>query len=137
MSHDAGSQLLAALRARLVADAALEALLGGPGRIHDGPPRDAALPYLAIDTVAGRPIGGVGLDLVEHEIVVSAWSRAGGKREALALADRVDLSLAETPPAPAGHRLVSLRLDRRDARLARDRVTAIATLTFRAVTEAP
>ncbi|TPQ52801.1 DUF3168 domain-containing protein, partial [Prosthecomicrobium hirschii] len=41
------------------------------------------------------------------------------------------------PPAPAGHRLVSLRLDRRDARLARDRVTAIATLTFRAVTEAP
>lgn len=133
---DAASQLRTALLAMLAADATLQTLLGGPGRVHDAPPRNAPMPYLALDALATRPIGGVDLDLAEHDLGFVAWSRAGGRREALALADRVDTLLSAAAPALSGHRLVSLRLVSREARLARDRVTAEARLDFRAVTEA-
>ncbi|MEJ1157999.1 DUF3168 domain-containing protein [Prosthecomicrobium sp. N25] len=132
---DAASRLLAAVKASLAADPTLEALLGGPGRIHDMAPRNAPLPYLAVDPVASRPIGGVEAEVEEHDLTLTAWSRAGGKREALAITDRADARLAAAAPAPVGHALASMRLVRREARIARDRITATATLVYRAVTE--
>jgi hypothetical protein len=131
----AASALLAAVKARLAADATLEALLGGPGRIHDGPPRNAPFPHVAFETIESRPVGGLDAPLEEHRLTLTAWSRAGGRREALALADRLDGLLDAAGPALTGHRLVSLALERREARLARDRLTAVATLVFRAATE--
>lgn len=132
---DAASQLRTALLAVLAADAPLQTLLGGPGRVHDSAPRNAPMPYLALDAILTRPIGGVALDLFEHDLGFVAWSRAGGRREALALADRVDAVLSAAAPALTGHRLVSLRLVSREARLARDRVVAEARIDVRAVTE--
>jgi hypothetical protein len=131
MSDDAYA-LQDAVKARLAADATLTSLIGA-GRIHDGPPRNAPLPFVALDEIRSRPIAP---GLVEHRLTLRCWSKAGGKSEAAAAADRIDVLLAATPPVPAGTTLVSFALSSRDLRAGRDRASVVATLEFRAVTQA-
>lgn len=127
--------LLQAVRTRLSTDATLSGLTGGIARVHDGPPRNAPMPYLVVDPIESRDIGGLEAPLAEHRLTITVWSKAGGKREALAIADRVDTLVDDATLTLPGFRLVQIRLERRDARIARDKTSATATLTFRAVTE--
>jgi len=131
---EADTALQAALVARLAADAALVALLGGP-RVHDGPPRGAATPYVALGEWRVRPLDTAEATASEHRFEVRVVSRAGGRREAAAIAGRVVVLLDADPPAPAGHRLANLVLVERSAGEGRDRRSFEAALTFRAVTE--
>ncbi|MFC7053817.1 DUF3168 domain-containing protein [Hansschlegelia quercus] len=123
-----------ALRQRLIGDAALSALLGGP-RIYDEPPRGAAPPYVALGVAVARDLSGDLAPAEEHELAVEIWSREGGLSEALKAADR--LARAADGPALAltGHRVASFDwIATEAAKIAEDGLRR-ATVTFRAVTE--
>ena len=126
--------LRAAIRARLVADAALVALLGGP-KVHDEPPRAAEPPYVTFADVQARDWSTGGDRGHEQRLGLSVWSRQGGDREALTIADRVATLLDDADLTPAGHRLVNLRVTAQEvARPDRAGLRRV-TLRLRAVTE--
>lgn len=132
---DAPTRLQAALRGLLAADAALAGLLGGAGRVHDGAPRNAPMPYLAFEALETSDAGGTGTALERHVVTLVAWSRAGGKAEAMALADRVAALLAGAAPPLVGHRVALLAVEAREAGHGRDRATAWASLRVVVLTE--
>lgn len=131
---DAAFALQAALHACLSADAALTALLG-PGGIHDGPPRAAALPFVAFGRWRVRPLDGLAATADEHRLELVARSAAGGRREASAIAERMVAAILEGPLSPDGHRVASLSLVERTSGEGRDRRSFEAVAVLRIVTE--
>ena len=127
--------LQAAVHACLTADTVLAGLLGAGSRIHDRAPRGAAVPFVALGETRLARIGAGGGPIHEHTLVVRIVSRADGRREAAAIADRIDALLDAADLAPEGHRLVSLRLVERVVSESRDRRFVEGQLRFRAVTE--
>jgi hypothetical protein len=132
---DAVIALRRAVQARLVADAELSALLGGP-RIHDEPPRAAAGPYIVHGDVDARDWSTGTEEGCEQTLSLVVWAGSGGETAvALTIAARLAALLHDAPLAPAGHRLVQIRqtgLDlRRDARTG----LCTATVRLRCVTE--
>lgn len=125
--------LRTALLAALRADAGLAAAPLA-GRIHDAAPRDAAFPHLVLDEVVSRDRSGLEAPLDEHRIVLRVFSRAGGRTEALAIAEAAAAVLA-APLVLDRHHLVLLRRETVETRLLRDRVTAEAVLRLVALTE--
>jgi len=123
-----------AVLARLGADAALAA---SPlaGRIFDAAPRDAAFPHLVVDEATSRDRSGLDTPLAEHRLTLRIFSRKGGRREALTLAGLAETALEAGDLTLAGHRLVLLRRDATEVRLAKDRLTAEASLRLVALTE--
>jgi hypothetical protein len=92
----------------LAADAELEGLLGG-AKIFDGAPRNAEAPYVHLGEMNARDWSTATEAGVEIVFAVVAWSRAPGRSEALAIAERVRAALHEAALALAGWRLVNLR----------------------------
>jgi hypothetical protein len=92
------------LRARLVGDAALVALLGGE-RVWDEPPRGEVPPYVTFGESGASdwPRGGQRLS-----VSLVAWSSQGGDAETLAILDRAAALCADPPLTLDGHRLVLL-----------------------------
>jgi hypothetical protein len=131
---DPAFALQAAIFARLSEDAALTALTG-EGRIHDAPPRAAALPFVALGRWRVRPLDAAGGVAHEHRLELVARTAAGGRREASAIADRVVAALTEAPLSPDGHRVATLGLVERTSGEARDRRSFEAVAVLRAVTE--
>lgn len=126
--------LQAAVLARLRADTGLAAS-DLSGRIHDAAPRDAAFPHLVIEEAVARDRSGLDAPLAEHRIALRLHSRGGGRHRAAVLAGLVEAALETGDLALDGHRLILLRREATELRLARDRVTAEATLRFVALTE--
>lgn len=131
---DAAFALQAAIHARLSADAALTALLGA-GRIHDGPPRAAALPFVAFGRWRVRPLDGLAATADEHRLELVVRSAAGGRREASAISERMVAALSEAPLSPDGQRVASLSLLERTSGEGRDRRSFEAVAVLRIVTE--
>ncbi len=131
---DAGFALQQAVYACLAGDAALAVLLG-EGAVHDIAPRAAALPLVAVGDWAVGPVPADTGPLHEHRFDLVVRSRAAGRREAQAIAARLEALLDGAPLAPAGHRLVDIATRGRITRLARDGRTIEATVSFRAVSE--
>ena len=133
MSSSAAA-LRAAIHDALIADGALNALLGG-ARVYDEPPRGAAFPYVTLgearvsDFSTGTEPG------QEHQITLHAWSRQGGHREAHLIAGALLQALDDAPLALDDHRLVNLRFSLADIRREADGRTYHALVRFRAVTE--
>jgi hypothetical protein len=131
---DPAFALQAAIHARLAGDAALTALVGA-GRIHDGPPRAAALPFVAFGRWRVRPLDSAGGTAHEHRLELVVRSVAGGRREASEITERAVAALSETALAPDGHRVVSLALVERTSGEGRDRRSFEAVAVLRVVTE--
>jgi hypothetical protein len=131
--HSAVS-LRAAVRGALAADAPLAALLGG-AKIFDEPPREAALPYVAL----GEDVSADGSTATEageeHALTLHVWSRAGGHKEAHLIAGAVLAALVDAPLALDGHHLANLRFLVADVRREPDGRTYHAIVRLRAVTE--
>jgi hypothetical protein len=127
----ASAALRAAIRAALVADGALVALLGGT-RIYDAPPRSAAFPYVTLGDARISETSPEGD--VEHLLTLHAWSRQGGHKEAHVIAGALLNALDDAPLALAGHHLVNLRFSVADIRREADGRTYQALVRFRAVT---
>jgi hypothetical protein len=130
----AAAALRAAIHDALVANAGLVALLGGP-HIYDEPPRTPAFPYVTLGEARVEDFSGDGEPAEEHRLVLHAWSRQGGHREAHLIAGAVLQALDDAALAPAGHHLVNLRFSVADVRRENDGRTYHALVRFRAVTE--
>jgi hypothetical protein len=130
----AAAALRAAIHDALVADGALNALLGG-GRIYDEPPRGAAFPYVTLGEARLTDFSTGSEPGEEHQITLHAWSRQGGHREAQLIAGALLQALDDAPLALAGHRLVNLRFAVADVRREADGRTYHALVRFRAMTE--
>ncbi|MDQ0317834.1 DUF3168 domain-containing protein [Amorphus orientalis] len=131
---DAGIALQAAIHAELTGDMTLVSLLGG-ARIFDRPPRGTPHPFVSFAEASDRRMDGDVPPLREHRLSLEVHSTARGRKEASAIADRIEGLLAGAALALDGHRLVSLRPVDRTFATAGDRRSEIATLRFRAVTE--
>jgi hypothetical protein len=134
MPTAASAALRAAVHDALTADAALTALLGGP-KVYDEPPRGAAFPYVTLgetrilDWSTGTESG------AEHQLMLHAWSRQGGHREAHLITGALLQALDDVPLTLADHRLINLRFAVADVRREADGRTYHALVRFRAVTE--
>src|SRR4051812_18844973 len=109
MSAGALIALRTAVRARLVADAGLTALLGGE-RVYDEAPRGATPPYVTFTEASARAWPDGGSPGHAHEFALVAWSDQGGDTEALAIVNAMSALLDDAPLVPAGHRLVLIRV---------------------------
>ncbi len=132
---DASFALHQAFHARLTADAELLALLGGP-RIYDDVPLRAEFPYVTFGQSIDRDWSTGSDQGHEHTITLHVWSRAHGRKEALAVLSAARTALHDAALALDGHRLVNLRHEYSDARRDPDGETYHGTARFRAVTEA-
>ncbi len=134
MPTAASAALRAAIHDALIADTGLTGLLGGP-KVYDEPPRAAAFPYVTLgetrvaDYSTGSETG------EEHQMVLHAWSRQGGTREAHLIAGALLQALDDAPLTLTDHALVNLRFSVADIRREADGRTYHALVRFRAVTE--
>lgn len=126
--------LRAAVRTRLVGDAGLLAMLGGP-RVHDEPPRAQLPPYVALARCLSQDVSGDETPAEEHTFALEVWSREGGLSEALRISDRVVRLLDGAALTLDGCRLAGLAWRMTDADRVAQGGLRRATVTFRAVTE--
>ncbi|TCT07625.1 DUF3168 domain-containing protein [Aquabacter spiritensis] len=123
-----------AIHDRLAADAPLAALAGAV-RIHDVPPADVAFPFVILGEAVVADWSTATEGGTEQSLTLHAFSRAGGRREAFALAAAIQEALHDAPLALAGHRLANLRATTAEVRREGDGRTYHALVRFRAVTE--
>lgn len=103
-----GAALQEAVFARLSGDAELIGLLGGPN-VFDGPPRNAAAPYVHLGEIDVRDWSTAGDPGWEIRFALVVWSSEGGRSQGLRIADRARALLHDAAPALDGFRLVNLR----------------------------
>lgn len=126
--------LRAAIHDALVADGALTALLGGP-KVYDQPPKSVTFPYVTLGETRVEDFSTDDDASEQHRLVLHAWSRQGGHREAHMIAGALLQALDDAPLHPDGHHLVNLRFSVADIRREADGRTYHALVRFRAVTE--
>ena len=134
MASAAAAALRAAIHDALVADTALTTLLGGAS-IYDEPPRAAAFPYVTLGETRIADFSTGSEPAEEHQLMLHAWSRQGGHKEAHLIAGALLQALDDAPLTLADHHLVNLRFAVADIRREADGRTYHAAVRFRAVTE--
>jgi hypothetical protein len=97
-----------AVFATLAGDATLAGLLGG-AKVYDGAPRNAAAPYVHLGELVARDWSTATEAGSEITFAVVVWSRAEGRIEGIAIADRVTALLHDQDLAVEGFTLVNLR----------------------------
>lgn len=126
--------LKAGLRTVLSADAALVAQLGGV-KIHDDVPRGESAPYIAFGDATARDNGTVSDAGHVTELALTIWSKQGGTRQALGLADHAAALIEAGAPPLEGHRLVNARVTATEVRRQPEKDLTRVTLRLRLVTE--
>ena len=96
MPTAASAALRAAVHDALTADAALNALLGGP-KIYDEPPRAAAFPYVTLGETRINDYSTGDGPGEEHQLTLHAWSRQGGHAQAHMIAGALLQALDDAP----------------------------------------
>jgi hypothetical protein len=130
----AANSLQAAIFTVLNGDATLLGLLGG-ARIHDRAPTDVAFPYITFGRTSIYDWSTATERGTEQLFTLNVWSKGRGKKEALAIMERVETLLHDQPQTLAGHRLVNCRLESSDVRFEDDHDIQRGMMRFRAVTE--
>jgi hypothetical protein len=134
MPTAASAALRAAIHDALITDATLTSMLGGP-KIYDEPPRAAAFPYVTLGETRIADFSADGEAAEEHQLMLHAWSRQGGHKEAHLIAGALLQALDDTALTLTDHRLINLRFAVADIRREADGRTYHAAVRFRAVTE--
>jgi hypothetical protein len=132
MTHPALA-LQKAVYAALVADDATGALVGD--RVYDAAPRAATFPYVSFGDGTVRDWSTGTEEGAEHRLVLHAWSRERGRREAWAIIEALKAALHDAELELDGHALANLRFEFGDAALDPDGITWHGVIRFRAVTE--
>lgn len=130
----AAAALQAAIHARLIGDTFVTTLLGGP-KVHDRTPPEEAFPYVTFGAAASQDWSTGTERGDDHLIIINVWSRSQGKKQVLDIAGAVIASLETAALAPAGHRVVLLRLMGMDANYYSGLRGYRATVRFEALTE--
>jgi hypothetical protein len=124
-----------AIFATLCASDDIKDLVDDPPRIFDTPPRGTAFPYIVIGDDTESDWSTATEAGSEHAVVIHAWSRADGHKEAKLIADTVRDTLDGAELAVTGQALIGIRyLDTAFTRES-DGETIHAVLRFRAVME--
>ena len=134
MTIAASVALRAAIHDALTADAPLVAVLGGP-KIYDEPPRAVTFPYVTLGEARIADFSTGSEPGEEHRLILHAWSRQGGHKEAHAIAGVLLQALDDAPLTLTDHQLVNFRFAVADVRREADGRTYHALVRFRAVTE--
>lgn len=127
--------LQAAIFAALSADSGLAALAGTPPRLYDDVPPRPSYPYVTLGQSSERDWSADSDPGAEHVLTLHVWSKAAGRKEALAIAAAIHSVLQDAPLSLAGHRLINLRHEISEARRDPDGETIHGLVRFRAVTE--
>ena len=128
------AELQKAIFAALGGDGALVALLGA-AKIHDHAPAHVAFPYITFgrtsvfDWSTGTESGD------EQLFTLHIWSKAQGKKETLAIMERVKALLHDAPLELTGYHLVSIRLEFSEARFDEELSVHHGLMRFRALVE--
>lgn len=130
INHEAALQ--AALIARLRADDAVDALVGG--RVWDGEPARRVFPYVSVSRVQSRPVQADGGGM-EQVLTLTGHSRFEGLEEARAISAAIRAALDEAELAPEGVRVVNPRVTFADVFGSADGRRSHAVVRVRAVTE--
>jgi hypothetical protein len=123
-----------ALRATLVADAALTSSLGGQ-KVYDETPVGVARPYLTFGEAQSRDWSASLSEGDEHIFEIIVWTDERGVRRALDLAAQIASILKATSPVLTGFRLINLSVTGVATRRDKDGRFARAEMRCRAVTE--
>jgi hypothetical protein len=123
-----------AMLARLNADAALVAALGGQ-KIFDEAPRNAEPPYALFAEAQMRDWSAQLMRGAEQFLTLSVISAQRGVREALDIAQMIAGLLDEAPLALVGHTLIDLRFLAIETKREQNGRFARVNLRFRATTE--
>jgi hypothetical protein len=125
--------LVQAMRAALLADTALMALLGG-GHVFDESPRGEQALGVSFAGVETRDWSVMDQKAHEHFVVIDVATTERGRAQAQAICSRVEAVLDNAVLVLTDHRLINLRVIFYSvARMKNDRFGA--TLRFRAATE--
>lgn len=127
--------LAAAMRAAAMEHAAVKTLLGEPARVYDDPPPDPVFPYVTLGRVESRPTDTSACEAAEHAITFHAWSRHGGRAEAIDVVAALRAALHNAALSLDGYRLVLLLAQFSDVFRSGDGRTTHGVLRIRAVTE--
>lgn len=123
-----------AIHSRLVSDAAVLGLLGGP-RVYDDVPRGAALPYVTFGLTTERDwsVGDAAGD--EHILTLHVWSGGAGRKQTQDIIGAMKGALHDQLLSLSGHRLINLRHEFSDTRREPDGDGFRGLVRLRAVTE--
>ena len=130
INHEAALQ--AALIARLRADDALDALVGG--RVWDGEPAKRVFPYVTVSRVQSSPVRADGGGM-EQVLTLTGHSRFEGLEEARAISAAIRAALDEGDLAAEGVRVVNPRVTFADVFGSPEGRRSHAVVRVRAVTE--
>lgn len=123
-----------AIHTRLVGDAMVTALLGGP-RVFDDVPRGAQMPYVTFGLTTERDWSGDDAPGSEHILTLHVWSDAAGRKQAQEIIGAMRDALHDEALSLSGHRLVNLRHEFSDTRREPDGEGYRGLVRLRAVTE--
>lgn len=122
-----------ALYATLTADAPLMALVTG---VYDRVPERTAYPYLMFGSSSARDASNASAESEVLRMELWAFSREGGRKQALDIMERVHLVLHHQYPAlTGGWRVVWLRVDNVQVQMLADGITWQAVATLNALAE--
>jgi Protein of unknown function (DUF3168) len=131
---NAALALQQAMRAALLADTSLLALLGG-AHVFDEMPRGERAPYVAFAAIETRDWSVMDQKAHEHFITLDVASNERGRAQAQAICNRIEAVLDNAGLALNGHRLVNLRVTFWSVFASKTDKTFGATMRFRAATE--
>ena len=131
MSADSSWELQQAVYTALTGDAPLMAMITG---VHDHVPRDAAFPYVTMGGASAVAWGAVGVEGVEVTLVIEAWSRDRGHKEAKQILAEVYRVLHDADLTVTGHDLVWLRFEFAEFLLGADGLTYHGVARYNALT---
>jgi hypothetical protein len=126
--------LVQAMRAALLADTALTALLGG-GHVFDETPRGEQGLYVAFAGVETRDWSVMDQKAHEHFVSIEVSTLERGRSQVLAIATRIEAVLDNAALVLSGHRLINLRVTFSTIARMKNEKTFGATMRFRAATE--
>ncbi|GGF53168.1 hypothetical protein GCM10007301_10780 [Azorhizobium oxalatiphilum] len=129
----AAHALRRALRARLLVDTPLAALVGA--RVHDVPPADVVFPFVTLGEAVVSDWSTATEGGSEQALTLHVFSRQGGRAEASTICAAVQEALHDAPLALEGHRLANLRATTAEVRRDGDGRTFHGLVRFRAITE--
>ena len=126
--------LIAAIYEMLVADGELDGVLAG-GKVFDHVPRAAAYPFVSFGDFDSAATDGDDSPAEMHAFELLIHSRAPGRAEASAIADRIEALLDGASLTLAGASLVFLRLRDSAVGASRERTAYRVRMRFEALTE--
>ena len=114
-----------ALYAKLNGDATLSAMITGVyDRVKDGTP----FPYVVLGDAVMEDMATQTAAMQRVQVQIEVFSRNGGRKEALEIANRVQLLLHEGSLSISGHTLIEMRVSQASSERLSDGMTYQATL---------